>query len=151
MRGKARESAQRLGLVTLAALFATASWDKFAAAIPGLKERAKTLPELIDGALFLVTARPLKLDDKATKLLDAEAKTGIGALATKFVACMDWNAASLEACVRDHAEATGAKLGKLAQPLRAALTGRAVSPPVFDVMAVLGRVETLARLNDQAA
>ena len=134
----------------LAALFAKAGWDKFAAAIPGLKERAKTLPELIDGALFLVTARPLKLDDKATKLLDAEAKTGIGALATKFAACKDWNAASLEACVRDHAEATGAKLGKLAQPLRAALTGRAVSPPVFDVMAVLGREETLARLKDQA-
>jgi glutamyl-tRNA synthetase len=135
----------------LAARFHAAGWDQFAAAIPGLKERAKTLPELIDGALFLVTARPLTIDDKAAKLLDAESKASITALIPKLAANADWTAASLEAVVRQHAEVTGAKLGKVAQPLRAALTGRSVSPPVFDVMSVLGRTETLARLNDQAA
>ncbi|MEQ1694555.1 MAG: glutamate--tRNA ligase family protein [Hyphomicrobiaceae bacterium] len=135
----------------LAARFNAAGWDQFAAAIPGLKERAKTLPELIDGALFLVTARPLKIDDKAAKLLDSEAKAIISALIPKLAANADWTAADLEAVVRQHAEDTGAKLGKVAQPLRAALTGRSVSPPVFDVMSVLGRTEALARLGDQAA
>jgi glutamyl-tRNA synthetase len=133
----------------LAAEFAVVGWDKFAAALPGLKERAKTLPELIDGALFLVTHRPLKLDDKAAKLLDAEAKAAIAALVPKLSALTDWSASALEDAVRTFSEDTGAKLGKIAQPLRAALTGRAVSPPVFDVMAVLGREEALARLKDQ--
>ncbi len=136
---------------TLAARFNTAGWGQFAAAIPGLKERAKTLPELIDGALFLVTARPLKFDDKAAKLLDAESKLAIAALIPKLAASTDWTPSALETVVRQHAEDTGAKLGKVAQPLRAALTGRSVSPPVFDVMAVLGRAEALARLGDQAA
>lgn len=135
----------------LAARFDAAGWDQFAAAIPGLKERAKTLPELIDGALFLVTARPLKIDDKAAKLLDAESKASIAALIPKLAANTDWTPTGLEAVVRQHAEDTGAKLGKVAQPLRAALTGRSVSPPVFDVMSVLGRTEALARLGDQAA
>ena len=134
---------------TLAARFNAAGWDKFAAAIPGLKERAKTLPELIDGALFLVTHRPLKMDDKAAKLLDAGASAALAALILKFTAAKAWTAASIEADVRNYAEETGAKLGKIAQPLRAALTGRAVSPPVFDVMAVLGREETIARLKDR--
>ncbi len=134
----------------LAGRFEAAGWDKFAASLPGLKERAKTLPELIDGALFLVTARPLKLDDKAQKLLDAEAKAALAALIPKFAATKEWTAASIEADVRAYTEETGAKLGKIAQPLRAAMTGRSVSPPVFDVMAVLGRDETLARLEDQA-
>ena len=135
----------------LAARFNAAGWDKFAAAIPGLKERAKTLPELIDGALFLVTTRPLKIDDKAAKLLDAESKTTLAALIPKLAASTDWTPSALEAVVRQHAEDTGAKLGKVAQPLRAALTGRSVSPPVFDVMSVLGRTEALARLGDHAA
>ena len=135
----------------LAARFAAAGWDKLAAAIPSLKERAKTLPELIDGALYLVTPRPLKLDDKAEKLLDADARATIAALLPALGNQKDWTSANLEAAVRTFAEQTGAKLGKIAQPLRAALTGRAVSPPVFDVMAVVGREEALARLRDQAA
>jgi len=135
----------------LAERFNTVGWEQFAAAIPGLKERAKTLPDLIDGALFLVTPRPLKIDDKAAKLLDSDAKSAIAALIPKFAASLDWTPTALEAIVRDHAEATGAKLGKVAQPLRAALTGRAISPPVFDVMAVLGRNEALARLSDHAS
>ena len=115
-----------------------------------LKERAKTMAEMAQGALYLIAQRPLKLDAKAAALIDAEAKTALAALMPKFEAAKDWTAAALETIVREHAEATGAKLGKLAQPLRAALSGRSVSPPVFDMMAVLGRAETLARLKDQA-
>ena len=134
----------------LAACFKAAGWDKFAAALPGLKERARTLPDLVDGALFIVTPRPLALDDKAAKLLDADSRAALHGLIPRLAAGNDWTAPTLEAAVRAFAEETGAKLGKVAQPLRAALTGRAVSPPVFDVMAVLGREESLARLKDQA-
>jgi glutamyl-tRNA synthetase len=137
--------------VDLAARFEAKGWDRFAAAIPSLKERAKTLAELISGALYLVAERPLALDEKAAKLIDAEAKALIGGLLPQLEASSNWTAVDLETAVRNHAEATGAKLGKVAQPLRAALTGRTVSPPVFDVMAVLGREEALARLRDHAA
>ena len=71
-------------------------------------------------------------------------------LLPQLEATTDWKVPALEAAVRAFAEATGQKLGKVAQPLRAALTGRTVSPPVFDVMAVLGREEALARIRDQA-
>jgi glutamyl-tRNA synthetase len=120
------------------------------AAIPSLKERAKTLIELLDGAGYLFAERPIALDDKAAKLLDAEARERIRALLPKLEAAEHWLAAPLEEIVRSYAEANGAKLGKVAQPLRAALTGKIVSPPVFDVMAVLGRDEALARIRDQA-
>jgi glutamyl-tRNA synthetase len=131
----------------LEAAYAKAGWDKFAASMPGLKERAKTLVELVDGANFLIVKTPIVPDEKALKLLDADAKAHIAALATRFAGVKVWDAASLEAEVRAFAEASDLKLGKVAQPLRAALTGRAVSPPVFDVMAVLGRDESLARLK----
>ena len=134
----------------LASRFAQAGWDKLAAALPSLRERAKTLSEMVEGALYIVAERPLKPDDKAKVLLDAEAKKTLGALVERFRKVTAWNAALLEAEVRQYAEERGAKLGKVAQPLRAALTGRSVSPPVFDVMAVLGREESLARLEDQA-
>jgi glutamyl-tRNA synthetase len=120
-------------------------------AMPGLKERAKTLIELIDGAAFLFADRPLALDEKAQKLLDAEGRDRLRALLPKLEAAPRWQTAVLEEIVRHYAEEAGAKLGKVAQPLRAALTGRAVSPPVFDVMAVLGRDEALARIKDQTA
>jgi glutamyl-tRNA synthetase len=134
----------------LLAAFHTVGRDTLAAALPSLKERAKTMTEMAAGALYLIAQRPLQLDDKASKLIDAEAKMALSELLPKFDAATEWTAAALEALVREHAEATGAKLGKLAQPLRAALTGRAVSPPVFDVMAVLGKAEALARLRDRA-
>jgi glutamyl-tRNA synthetase len=121
------------------------------AAMPGMKERAKTLRELLDGAGFLFAQRPLALDEKATKLLDATARATLAALLPKLEAAEHWLAPALEEIVRTYAEAAGLKLGKAAQPLRAALTGRAVSPPVFDVMAVLGRDEALARIREQAA
>jgi glutamyl-tRNA synthetase len=121
------------------------------AAMPGLKERAKTLRELIDGASFLFADRPIALDEKAGALLDSKTRETLAALLPRLEAAEPWQALKLEEVVRSYAESSGAKLGKVAQPLRAALTGRTVSPPVFDVMAVLGREEALARIRDQAA
>ena len=121
------------------------------AAMPGLKERAKTVVELIDGARFLFAARPLPMDEKAAGQLDAAGRERLALLLPALTAVTDWQAPALEAAVRIVAEATGAKLGQLAQPLRAALTGRATSPGIFDVLAVLGREESLGRIADQAA
>lgn len=135
----------------LLAAFRGIGMVKIAQALPSLKERARTLPELASGMLYLVSQRPLRLDEKAAKLIDAEAKTTIATLIGLFDAAPTWDAHALEAVVRAFAETQGLKLGKVAQPLRAALTGRSVSPPVFDVMAVLGKAEALARLKDQAA
>jgi len=118
------------------------------AAMPGLKERAKTLLELIDGAGFLFADRPIAFDDKATALLDAAGKSALAAILPRLQALADWTAASTEGVVRDYAGETGLKLGKVAQPLRAALTGRSTSPPIFDVLAVLGRDESLGRIRD---
>jgi glutamyl-tRNA synthetase len=135
----------------LAERFAAQGWDRLAAAIPSLKERSKTLAELIGGALYIVAERPLAIDDKAARQLDAAARALLGKLAAHLEASTDWTAAALEAAVRDYSEKNDLKLGKVAQPLRAALTGSTVSPPVFDVMAVLGRAEALARIGEQAA
>ena len=134
----------------LAERFEAKGWDKFGAALPSLKDRAKTLTELVSGALFIVAERPLKLDAKAAKLLDAAGRQSNAAVLAFFQSFgpADWTASNLEHAVKAHAESTGAKLGAIAQPLRAALTGKAVSPPVFDVLAVLGRDEALARLKD---
>ena len=120
------------------------------AAMPGLKERAKTLVELADGASFLFAERPLAMDEKAAALLGEKPRTVLsGALAALQAVNGDWNAASAEAAIREYATANGLKLGAAAQPLRAALTGRSTSPGVFDVLAVLGRGESLARISDQ--
>ena len=131
----------------LAERLAAIGWDKVLIAMPALKERAKTLAELITGALFLVAESPLKLDDKASKLIDGDARTTLTALVPRFERSASWTAEALEAEVRTYAEETGAKLGRVAQPLRAALTGRAVSPPVFTVLEVLGKVESLNRIK----
>ncbi|GAC1559315.1 MAG: glutamate--tRNA ligase [Beijerinckiaceae bacterium] len=121
------------------------------AAMPGLKERAKTLVELVDGMGFLFAERPLALDDKARQVLANGGTALLGALLPKLAAITTWDASAAEAIVRDFATETGAKLGQVAQPLRAALTGRLTSPGIFDVLAVLGRQESLARIADQAA
>ncbi len=120
------------------------------AAMPGLKERAKTLVELFEASRFLWASRPLAIEDKAKALLTPEAKQAIAALLPELEAAGDWSAAAIETVVRGFAERTGSKLGAVAQPLRAALTGRTTSPPIFDVLAVLGAAESLARLRDQA-
>ena len=118
------------------------------AAMPGLKERAKTVVELIDGARFLFADRPLAPDDKALALLDEVGRERLRPVLPALEAVADWQAPALEAAVRQVAEAIGAKLGQLAQPLRAALTGRTTSPGIFDVLAVLGRTESLGRIRD---
>ncbi|KQP66249.1 glutamate--tRNA ligase [Methylobacterium sp. Leaf111] len=123
--------------------------ETLTAAMPGLKERAKTLVELLDSAYYLTAARPLVPDEKAKGLLGDEARNRLAALLPALEGLPDWTAAATEGAVRQFAEANGLKLGQIAQPLRAALTGRATSPPVFDVMAVLGREECLGRLRDQ--
>ncbi|MGC4025787.1 MAG: glutamate--tRNA ligase [Mesorhizobium sp.] len=121
------------------------------AAMSGLKERAKTLVELADGAGFIFAQRPLSLDDKAAAVLTLQAKETLAGASErlKAVAENEWSAASAEAAIRAFAEDSGIKLGATAQPLRAALTGRTTSPGVFDVLAVLGRDESLARISDQ--
>jgi glutamyl-tRNA synthetase len=120
------------------------------AAIPGLKERAKTLVELLDGAGFLFATRPLAMDTKASEILADGGRAHVAALLPKLREVRDWSAPALEAVVRNYGEATGAKLGSVAQPLRAALTGRSTSPGIFDVLTVLGRDESLGRIEDQA-
>jgi glutamyl-tRNA synthetase len=123
---------------------------ELAAAIPGLKERAKTLVELLDGAGFLFATRPLTMDEKASDILAGGGKAHLAALLPKLAALIDWSGASTETVVRAYAEAQGVKLGAIAQPLRAALTGRSTSPGIFDVLTVLGRDESLGRIADQA-
>ncbi|MDQ0327302.1 glutamyl-tRNA synthetase [Rhodopseudomonas julia] len=118
--------------------------------MPGLKERAKTLVELVHNATFLFAARPLTLDSNAEGLLDEDARRRLGLLRDALGNCA-WETEPLEGAVRTLAESEGIKLGKLAQPLRAALTGSTSSPGIFDVMLALGREETLARIADQAS
>jgi glutamyl-tRNA synthetase len=122
---------------------------KLIAAMPGLKERAKTLIELFESSRFVWASRPIDLDDKAKAMLSPDAKALIDSLIPRFEMNAVWNADAIEAEVRAFAEKANLKLGAVAQPLRAALTGRTTSPPIFDVLAVLGREESLARLRDQ--
>ena len=118
-------------------------------AMPELKARAHTLNELADGARFLFAKRPLEMDEAAGALLTDEARSILRSAHAKLVALANWDAPVLEAAIREVAEGTGVKLGKLAQPLRAALTGRTTSPGIFDVLVLLGRDESLARIADQ--
>ncbi|WP_349366955.1 MAG: glutamate--tRNA ligase [Nitratireductor rhodophyticola] len=119
--------------------------------LPGLKERAKTLVELVDSAGFLFAERPLSIDEKAAQLLDENARQLLAEILPVLQNVGDWTLANIEAAVRVFAEQTERKLGKVAQPLRAALVGRTTSPGIFDVLSVLGREESLARIRDQAA
>ena len=123
---------------------------KLLAAMPGLKERAKTLVELVDGARFLINGRPVVPDDKAVGILTHEARAILGELAAELGQVEPWTAAQAEQAVRAFAERKGAKLGSVAQPVRAALTGRTTSPGIFEVLEVLGKADSLARLRDQA-
>ncbi len=152
-----------------------AGWKKLEQAMPGLKERAKTLNELIASAQYLfatlppivgqanvVEARdtlsasghsgprvPLHIDEKAAKLLEGDARRRLAVLHERFAKLDAWEPGALEDATRAYAEEAGVKLGGVAQPLRAALTGRTTSPPIFDVLHVLGRDESLARIADQ--
>jgi len=121
--------------------------SRLAAGMQGLKARAETLEQLADNAMFYVRPRPIPLEPKARDLLSAAARARLALLAEKL-AVADWTPQSLETTVRGFAEAEGVKLGEVAQPLRAALTGSPVSPGVFEVMEALGRAEVLGRLED---
>jgi glutamyl-tRNA synthetase len=124
--------------------------DRLISAMPGLKERAKTVLELVQSAEFLFSDGPRKLDEAAAKILTPEARSILGRVMASLAAT-DWTVPDLEAAARTLAEAEGIKLGQVAQPLRAALTGRASSPPIFDVLVILGKDESLIRLGAYAA
>jgi glutamyl-tRNA synthetase len=124
---------------------------KLLAAMPGLKERAKTLVELIDGAQFLFAERPISIDDKARALLTAEARGMLDDLRGELAKVEPWSVPAIERTVRAYTESHRLKLAGVAQPLRAALTGRTTSPGIFEVLAVLGKEESLARLADQTS
>jgi len=117
-------------------------------AMPELKTRARNLNDLADGAAFLFRTRPLPVDASAAKLLEGPARQLLARAGQALAGVDQWEIASLEAAVRTVAEAEGVGLGKVAQPLRAALTGRTTSPGIFDVLVLLGREESLGRLAD---
>jgi len=134
---------------SLGRVLSPAELDRLERAMPGLKGRAKTLVELADSAKFYFMSRPLPLDPKAAAALNTSGQAALAGLAPVFASITDWRAPVLEQAVRGFAEAHHLKLGDVAQPLRAAATGMSVSPPIFEVIAVLGRDETLGRLADQ--
>jgi glutamyl-tRNA synthetase len=121
------------------------------AALPGLKERAKTLVELTESASYLWRQRPLDNDEKAQKILTDDARSILKDLHAVLSEASDWAPEALETAVKAYAEQKELKLGKVAQPLRAALTGRGTSPGIYDVLVALGREESLARIKDQEA
>jgi glutamyl-tRNA synthetase len=123
--------------------------EQWLAAMPSLKERAKTLVDLIEGAHFLLADRPVPLDEKATALLTPEARALLREIEPELAAVEPWTAEATERAVRAFAERKGVKLGAVAQPLRAALTGRTTSPGIFEVLILLGKSESLARVADQ--
>ncbi|HEU4650334.1 MAG TPA: glutamate--tRNA ligase [Croceibacterium sp.] len=120
-------------------------------AMPVLKPRARDLDELANGAAFLFRKRPLALTEPAQALLDADARALLARIRARLQGEQDWTTAALEANLKAYAEEQGLGLGKLAQPLRAALTGQTTSPGIFDVLALLGKEESLARIDAQAA
>jgi glutamyl-tRNA synthetase len=117
-------------------------------AMPELKARAHDLNQLAEGSTFLFAKRPVQPDEAAAALLTPDSRALLSH-AHKALANVEWNHDALEQAVREVAEAQGVKLGKLAQPLRAALTGRTTSPGIFDVLVLLGRDESLGRIQDQ--
>jgi len=119
-----------------------------AKAMPVLTPRARDLNELVDGAAFLTRTRPLDMDEKAALLLEGDARHLLALVHRALSQLPGWTPEATEQAAREVAEAEGVKLGQVAQPLRAALTGRATSPGIFDVLALLGREESLARVAD---
>jgi glutamyl-tRNA synthetase len=118
-------------------------------AMPVLKVRAKSLKEIADGASFLFRTRPIDVDEGAAKLLEGDARQLLARARDALAAVAEWSVPALETAIRSVAEEAQIGLGKVAQPLRAALTGRTTSPGIFDVLVLLGREESLARLSDQ--
>lgn len=125
--------------------------NRLANLMDGLKERAKTLNELADNAAFLAAQRPMKLDEKAEKLLNNDARALLQRALDVLEVLPDWSSDSLDEALRAFGTGEGIKFGALAQPLRAALCGQTTSPGIFDVLETLGRDESLARIRDQAS
>lgn len=122
--------------------------QRLLAGMAGLKQRARTLVDLAESAAFYVRPRPIPLDAKAQAVLTPEARAALEGLARPLAAVASWGEASLESICRAQAEALGLGFGRLAQALRAALSGATVSPGLFEIMRVLGRAEVLARIED---
>lgn len=120
-------------------------------AMPVLKTRAKNLDEVAEGAGFLFAQLPLSMTDKAAKLLDGDGRARLSKIYAALASENDWTLEALEATTKALAETMGLGFGKLAQPMRAALTGTTTSPGIFDVLVLLGRDESLARIDAQAA
>jgi len=129
----------------------TASKDTVLAALPELQPRAKTVLELIDLAQFIYAVRPIQVDSAATEQLTADARSMLAGAKTVLDGLSDWSVPAIDGAIRAFSESRGLKLGKVAQPLRAALTGRTVSPGIFEVMVLIGKDESLARIGDQAS
>ncbi len=125
--------------------------DLLRRAMPVLKPRAANLLELADGAGFLFRTRPLAMDEAAQGLLAGDGADLLARVHAALDAVNDWDTEVLETAVKRVAEDAGVKLGAVAQPLRAALTGRKTSPGIFDVLVLLGRTESLGRIADQTA
>jgi glutamyl-tRNA synthetase len=134
----------------LAHTIAAPGRERLRAGMAGLKQRASTLAELAENALFYVRERPIPIDPSAASLLDAEARGRLLRLRPVLARVSPWSEAELEEAVRSFTAEEGVQLGKVAQPLRAAMAGAKVSPGIFEVMAVLGRDEVLGRLDDLA-
>ncbi len=151
---KAADNARLVELITpgIEALAETPVDDiagsRLAAGMESLKERAKTLVDLTESGALYAHQRPLKLEAKAEKILSDKAKPVLAAAQKALMELEPWTAESLETWARDYTEANGLKLGQLAQPLRAAVTGSNVSPPIFEVIAIFGRDETVSRIED---
>jgi glutamyl-tRNA synthetase len=120
--------------------------ERLRSALPGLKPRAETLAALAENAAFYLREAPLPMTGKAAKLLTPEAREHLERLRDVLAGQDEWSEATLEATVREFAGARELKLGAIAQPLRAVLTGSTASPGLFEVMSVLGRAECLNRL-----
>ena len=140
----------RLAALVAARIGPQADVELLTSAMPVLKTRARDMNELADGAAFLFKARPLALTEQAAALLDEDARALLARISTRLATQNDWTTEALEANLKAMAETLGLGLGKLAQPLRAALTGQTTSPGIFDVLVLLGKDESLARIDAQA-
>ncbi|MEQ1790109.1 MAG: glutamate--tRNA ligase [Rickettsiales bacterium] len=114
----------------------------------GLKQRAKTIIELADNAAFYVTQRPMQLDEKAKAIIDKGGREIIAGILPELEKCSDWTHDNLQQLCKDYGEKIGQKLGNIAQPLRCAICGKTTSPSMFEVMEILGKEETIGRLED---
>ena len=141
----------RLAKIVAARMERRDDLDLLTQAMPFLKTRAKSINELVEGAAFLFAERPLEMTEKAAGLLDDEARQRLAGLSEMLHVQNDWTSEALEATTKSYAEKLELGLGKLAQPMRAALTGTTTSPGIFDVLVLLGKEESLLRIDAQAS